>query len=421
MKDNNKEVINILDIILVFLRNSKIIFVLTGISLILVLVLSISSLIIPSDSPFNLLPNIFKPQSKILMTLPGDSGGVLSSIAGSGGGIGSLLGLVGGGSLTQDVGDFVKYLFELNEIRDKIIDEFHFIDKYKIELFPITSARKEFGDRFTIEMNLEKTIVTIGFQDIDPEFATQVLNRTVELIVSKYGEISRRNISRKLIFLKESLEVTEKNYMKAQDDFIAFQKEHDIYDVTSQAKQTIVYIAELKAKLAKIELELKKLLEFYSEDDPKILRKKKEIEAAKEVIADSEKGAGIFSGQFIPKDMIPELTREFLNLQLELNIQAAIYKMLREQYEAAQIEELDTTARFQILEKGEIPEKKDHPSRVLLIIIVTFATFVFSVIIAFIREFFRNANKYPEEKVKLAEIKTELTKFNIFKRNKNKV
>lgn len=419
MTENNKnnDIISILDIILVLVKNKAMIFLITFCAVIIIVGISLLSLILPAKSPFNFIPNVYRPEVKILISLPGEKSGTLSSLAGSSE-FGALLGLMGGDSVTQGVGEFVESLFELNEIRDKIIEEFDFIQKYNITNFPITNAREEFENRFTLNMNSENTILTIGYEDTDPQFATKVLNRTITEVVFKYTEITRSNKSKKLTFLEDSLELTEKNYTKLQDEFIAFQKEYGIIDISTQAEQSILYIAKLQAELSKQEIEVKKLLEYYQEDDPKVVRKKKEIETAKQVITEAENGIGNYSGQFLPKSIIPELTREYLNLELELNIQAAIYKMLREQYEAARIEELDTTNRFQILESAEVPEKKFRPSRGILCIIVTLFAFLFSVIVAFIREYLKGVKKNPREREKLSYIKTEFNILKFLKRKK---
>lgn len=413
--DKNRSTFSVLDIILVLLKNKLMIFLITFAGMVFILGISVLSLILPPGSPFNYLPNIYRPKAKILIALPSEAGGKLSAV-GRSREVSTILGMMGEGAVSPNVGKFVKDLLDLNEIRDKIIDEFNFIERYNIRKFPQTTAREVFKKKMAL--NLEETIITLGFEDTDPVFATNVLKRVIEEVISKYSEITHGKISKKVVILKESLKITEQNYKKIQDKFIAFQKEHGIIDISFQAKQSIDHISSLKANLAKKELELIKLLEYYSEDDPKVIRKKKDIETARQVIAETEKGIGIYSDQFLPQDIIPELTREYLNLELELNIQAAIYRMLREQYEATRIEELDTTDRFEILETAEIPERKIKPSRVSICIIFTISVFFLSILLAFLREYLRNAKKNPGEREKLSNIKTEIFIFKLFNRKK---
>lgn len=418
MAENNKDrsTFSILDIVLVLLKSKLMIFLITFISFAFIIGVSVLSLILPPGSPLNFLPNIYKPKAKILIALPGSGEEGKLPAAARSSQVSALLGVMGEGSYSENVGKFVKELFDLNEIRDKIINEFDFIKRYNINQFPITTAREVFKKKVSVDVNLEETIVTIGFEDTDPKFATRVLNRAIEEVISKYGEITRSSISRKVTILEGSLKVTEENYRRLQDEFIAFKKEHGIFDISMQTRQSIDHISKLKADLTQKELELIKLLEYYSDGDPKVIRKKKDIETAKQNIAEAEKGIGIYSDQFIPSDFIPELTREYLNLELELNIQAAIYKMLREQYEASRIEELDTSDPFQLLEAAEVPERKNKPSRVTVSIIFTLAAFFISILLAFIREYLKYAKRDPGESEKLTHIKSEIFIFKLFKR-----
>ncbi|MBN2531713.1 MAG: hypothetical protein JXB88_02415 [Spirochaetales bacterium] len=419
MKENNKNgnSFNILDIILVLLKYRLMIFLVTGITFVLILGISIISLIIPPDSPFNLLPNEFRSTAKILITLPGsdsDTGKFSTMIKAQE--MSALLGVMNQG--TQNTGKFIQELLQLNEIRDKIINKFNFIERYNIQQYPVTASRELFMGKMIFEVNLEQTVVTLGFEDIDSVFATDVLKMAIEEIVSKYNEISHKSLSRKIKFLEESVQVTEENYRKIQDKIISFKKEHGIIDISLQTKQSIEYLSKMKAQLVSNELELKKLLEYFSENDPKVLRKKKDIENAKQIITETEKGIGIYSDQFLPSDVIPELTREYLNLELELSIQASVYKMLREQYEAAHIEEMNISDPFLVIEDAAVPERKIRPSRVIICIIVTISAFFISLFIGFIKEYLKKAKDDSGEREKLAGIKSELSAFRLFKRKK---
>ena len=101
---------------------------------IFIVFISIYSLLIPNESSYNILPNIFIPEVKILISLPGDSSGSLSSMVNSGN-LGSLLGLMGENPESEQIGGFLRDLLNLNEIRDKIITEFGFIERYNIPRF----------------------------------------------------------------------------------------------------------------------------------------------------------------------------------------------------------------------------------------------------------------------------------------------
>lgn len=80
---------------------------------------------------------------------------------------------------------------------------------------------------------------------------------------------------------------------------------------------------------------------------------------------------------------LPSISLTTTKLQLELEAQQQVYKQLKTQYELLKIEMQSETPVFQIIERPEAPDKKSRPSRGLLCIIVTFASFFVSVFTAF--------------------------------------
>ena len=105
---------------------------------------------------------------------------------------------------------------------------------------------------------------------------------------------------------------------------------------------------------------------------------------------------------------LPELSARFLNLTRDLQIIQTIYSGLRSQYETVRIEEMNNSSRFQVIETAEVPEKKSWPRRSVICVVVTMAAFFFSVLAAFIKEYFVRARRDPVEAMKLDDIKRML-------------
>jgi uncharacterized protein involved in exopolysaccharide biosynthesis len=79
--------------------------------------------------------------------------------------------------------------------------------------------------------------------------------------------------------------------------------------------------------------------------------------------------------------------------------------MLQQQLEATKLEEMDTSQTIQTVEQAEIPEGKAFPSRGKILVIVTVVGLFFSVLLAFVREYFEKARLDPVEGEKLAAIR----------------
>jgi uncharacterized protein involved in exopolysaccharide biosynthesis len=132
-----------------------------------------------------------------------------------------------------------------------------------------------------------------------------------------------------------------------------------------------------------------------------VVKVRNEIEQLQNLIDELKGGFRVYSAEGIPQTQLPEVTRRYLNMQLDLEIQQSIYAMLREQYEAAKIEEADTSRTFQVIEWAELPEVKHGPSRGRLCVIVTITAFFLAVFAAFVREYLERVRQDPIESRKL--------------------
>jgi uncharacterized protein involved in exopolysaccharide biosynthesis len=170
-------------------------------------------------------------------------------------------------------------------------------------------------------------------------------------------------------------------------------------------------LAKFEKTILEKELELKTLQEYLGDNDSRVVRLKKQIEQTRGLMHEFKTGFKDYSAEYPPLDIVPDLMVEYSKYELELRIQGTIYKMLREQYEAARIEEADKSLSLYILEEPEIPEKKFGPSRSFIMILSVFAFFSFGIIISLIREKIKKMKLDPEEAEKLENIKKSLKLF----------
>jgi tyrosine-protein kinase Etk/Wzc len=406
--ENNEDIqknnyINILDIILVLKRNILFIFIFTTIIAAIIVSINLLSIILPPDSPVNLLADLYKPEAKILVRLPGRNDAFAAALQNSE--YGGIIGLLAGGSDVRAAGELTKIIIFLNEIEDKIINEFDFVTRYRINYHKRTKSREIYKNKIGIEMNESNSVLNLSFIDTDPEFATKVVNKIVAEITEKFKEILYILARQKTDFMESNLILAEKKYNELQNEIVAFQEENGVFDMTEQARETITNIAEMQIELAKMEMELESLLDYYDEKAAIVNRKQMEIARIKRLILDFRKGFDDLSGSFIPQDNIPKIRRKYMVLKLEYEIQSQIYTMLKQQYEVVKIAERDENPDFMILQYAEVPEEKYEPKRVLICMLVTIAGFFCAIIFVFIREYFKSFENDPESRKKLEELK----------------
>lgn len=349
----DEDTISLLDLIGVLAKRWKFIFFASLIAAILIVAYSIYTIKTPHDAFMNQLPNIYKPQVEVRLQEEGSS--AASVLGSSGSGLGALAGLAGiSGGKSSNVA-LAQDLIKGNTIVDRLAEEFDFPERYDIEEKIVPTTRKMIREKLATEFDSESGILTISFSDVDPEFATLVVNRAVALLEVRFKELTMEKVLNKKQFLEERLEEVEKDLKQAQKNLINFLIENGVVNI----------------------------------------------------VVDSESGSTeLVFARYVPQGERYAITAQYFELERDRTILEGVYKLLMNQFEQTKIEEMDDSKTFQILEIAEVPEIKDGPSRGKICIIVTLSAFFLSIFLSFIMEYFEKAKKDPLESQKLESIKS---------------
>ena len=397
---NKSETISTMDFLYVFIRRRRLIFFSTLIIALATFFYGMLSLRMSSDSPWNLLPNIYRPEAKVLLQ---DDNEPLNALAAYNPALSLVVGSGGNSSAA-----LAQELLTGRTLIDQIVEEFNLIDYYGIKENPRTNSRNEFLEALSFELNEESAVLSVFYEDKDPVFATIILTRVIEYLELRFRALTMETVLLKKQFLEDRLQAVRVDLDQAQDQLIEFQREYGIVDLTSQSNESVIMIAEYKREILSKQVKLQGLLEYLPEGDAAIVRLKNEVKILKQLIEEMQTGFQEFSGLTIARDELPRISIEYLSLKRDVKLQEGIYALLREQYEKARIEETDTSKPFQIIEVVDTPEVKYWPRRSIIVALVTLITFILSILVAFILEYFERVKSDPIEGPKLVAIKESL-------------
>jgi capsular polysaccharide transport system permease protein len=363
--------------------------------------------LLPTDSPLNRYPDYYLPTVRVLIREGSQSNPLASALNQSG--LGSLSGILGvttsgGISLAKLAESLLK---DANIISDAVASEFGFTEKYGLSELAKTRERSKFKSALTIESDEETGVLKIGYRDINAAFATRVVNRTVELLEEQFRSLTLDRVLRKKRYIEESIASVEAEYKKASSELTAFQTKYGFLDF-SQVSESVRQIASLQSQIISKQLSIALLQGSVPENDPRIVQYRNEIAQMQRLIDEMKGGPKDFSLGVVAANQVPELSVQYLALQRDVQIQQSLLATLKQQYEAAKIEEMDTSQTFQVIEKAEIPETKAGPGRARMIVFVALGTFLIASLIAFLMEYFERAGRDPVESEKLRYIRETL-------------
>ncbi len=408
-KKTPDDTVSLLDLVAVLARRRWLIIITTGAVAGLTVILLLVMMIIPSTSPWNLLPETYRPVAKILVEDP-TKGSTLSSIM-SQSGLGALSGLVGGAGGKASSASLASALLASNSLRDTIVREFDLmrvlgLDKSKT---PRTAARKAVGGATYSKFDEKSGILELGYKDIDRERATLIVNRMVDLLDGEFKRLTVDRASAKRAYLEQSVAAVEKETRRLSDDLIAFQARYGVVDFTTQASENTRAIAQLQSQIVSKQMELELQKKYVPESDSRIVKLKAELAGLQKLMTGLKEGGSEFSTGPVSQKTIPALSLQYLGLKRDVEISQSTLALLKQQSELAKLESMDTSATFQVVERADVPELRFSPARTKTAVIATVAGFFVSVLVAFVVEYFHRAGQDPAESQKIAVIRSQLS------------
>lgn len=324
-----------------------------------------------------LLPNVYTARTLILPAQ--EDKGLSSAMMAQLGGLAGIAGGTVGGATNADL--FVS-LMKSDAVKDPIIDRFKLLDVYGKQYRTDTS--KKLGMNSVISAGRKDGIITIAVDDTDPKRAAEIANTYVDELGKLVVRLNVSGAGQNRVFLEERLTKAKADLAKAADDLKSFQSLHKTMNLTEQATASIAGIAKLRAELASSEVQLNTLRRTHTETSQEVKNMAMTVAQLRGQVARLE-GSG--NGGAIPTmGAAPALGEEYLRLMRQFKIQENLVELLAKQYEMTRINEAKDMAPFQIIQRARQPELRSKPARAKIIVSVSIAFFLFSLLLAFAME-----------------------------------
>jgi len=390
--ETDDDEIDLLDLLATLLRHKRMIIRVTFAGAAAALTVSILSLLLPPSLGF--LPTVYTPKAQMLVSQA--SSGLSSMLSSSGlGSLASLAGISAGGSSN---GELAVAIATSNTTIDELNAEFDFTARYKVKKYKNAETRKAFKERFSAGLDETTGILSLSYEDYDPDYAMRVVNRSVEILDRRFMALGGSKAMEQKRLLETKLVDVQADMTRLQNEMQGFITRYGVLNVEAMATEQVTVMARLRAELIMKDIEIENYQKFSTIEDPVIRRLKSERASIATAIAEVESGkSGVLPSQ---KD-IPALAFEYAEIQRDLMVQTEIFKLLTQQYELAKMSAEGQEPSFQVLELAEAPDKKSGPSRGMICVVATMAAFFLAILLAFVLEAIKNIKADPDAMAKL--------------------
>lgn len=349
----------------------------------MVLFITVAAVVIASVYAF-MLPDVYSAKT---MVFPGEEDkGMVGAMVAQLGGVAGAVGGLGGNSKAE----LYVTMLKSETVKDSIIDRFKLMQLYKADYR--ADAYNALDAKTTISLGKKDGVITITMDEADPKLAAAIANEYVEQLGKLASQLNMSKASDNTVFLEKRVAEARTNLRHAEDALKEFQTKNKAISVTDQAKATVEGVAQLRAQLALIEVELGALRARFTESSQEVKLAKENAANLQHQIAKLE-GNGTGSSTIPSVGAMPQIGNEYLRLMREFKIQEALVEMLTKQLELSKYSQAKDVSPFQVLQRAKVPEFRSKPMRRKIVKIAAVFSFIFSVSFAL---FLEGVSNMPE-------------------------
>lgn len=322
-----------------------------------------------------------------------------------------LLGQIGmfAGLSARDLGlrnpsDIHAAVLKSRSVSDSLIRRFDLQKVYGARR--LADAQAELEDSTRIQMKPEG-VISIAVDDKDPKRAADLANGYVEELDSLNQKLAISEASRRRVFFESQMAKVKDELSEAEAALRKTQETTGVLEVGAQTRAVIESVANIRAQITLREVELYRLQASATEQNPDVVRLRRELKALRQQLTQAERTEVARSGAQPSTQGMPQAGLEYVRRLREVKYQEAVYEFVSKQLEAARLDEAHNVSLVQVLDRAVVPEVRSSPHRMAITLIGAFLGFFTAVAFLLVREVWQAKQEDPAIAARIQEIRTE--------------
>ncbi len=362
---------NIFNLLLIFARQKKLIIIVT-------LIVSVAAVIYSLLTPQIWTSRAtFKPDAASAgMTINiGDLGGIMSSLL--------------GGSSGDAQGALI--ILRSRTMNEDVIRKFNLVQYFRIReadsLKAMDIALEMLkGEVLGTVLNPENGLISLSISTKDKQLSKDMADYYLSRLDNYNRELKLTKGKRNRQFLESRVHSVRGEIDSLAQALKDFQKKNKAIDVTTQMSSLITLYSEAVSQKMIADLELEMAKQNFESESPLVRDLKLRQKVISDRIKDLEKSSGQVKPSYIMDiDKLPDLTLQYTQLMINLEIQKKVFEFIYPQFEAARIEEMRDMPTIEIIDQPRLAGMRSHPRRAMICIIAAVLAFLFSLVLAYVK------------------------------------
>jgi uncharacterized protein involved in exopolysaccharide biosynthesis len=385
--------ISLLDLLIMLAERKRIIFWVTASFALLAIVISLL-LPVRYTATVTLLP----PQQNSSLSSQ------LASQLGSLGGVAALA--TGGSNLLKNPNDMYVGMLRSRTVEDAIIQHFGLMQVYHKRY--LSDARKRFEQYTTVDGSKDG-LIRISVEDRDPHRSADIANGYVDQFRDLSQHLAITEAEQRRMFFEQQLKQATQNLADAEEALKETEQKTGLIQLDSQARALIESAAALRAQITAKEVQIQGMRTYANGENAQLFESQQELDSLRAQLAKLGGNSDNPEGIIVGKGQMTEAGAEYAGRLRDVKYHETIFEILARQFELAKLDEAKEGAVIQVVDLAVPPDKRSTPKRGLIIISVTVAGFLASIIFAFLQAYLQHMKNDPETAAKLDRFHNELS------------
>ena len=322
------------------------------------------------------LPNYYRSEARVMLPESGGGSSMSSLVESVAPGASALL---GGGS----GGDYTRYLAILTSrtVAERAVERFNLVEVYDTgsKPSPVAAAVDKFQKNTSFDVSLEYNFMAIGVRDLSPRRAAAMANYLVGELNTENTRLSSESASERRVFIETRLGEAEAALDSVRAEIQAFQERSGITEPGIQGEALMSAITSASGAVAQADIYYQSLVSAYGDsgDNPDVASARAALAAARAQLDRLTSGGSALMP--VPLSELPQVGRQYAQLQQEQLIQVQIIEFVRPLYEQATFSERQVMSAVQVIDVAVVPVKKSDPKRSSIVLGITLSALVLAV------------------------------------------
>ena len=322
-----------------------------------------------------LLPNEYRATTSMLV--PDQSNSMLSSLLG-GGGARTAARFLGSGLQANQYSRSLAILTS-RQVAEAAIDSFDLVRAYEIDDAenPRAAALEELQRRATFGVDNEYEYLFVSVLDPSPRRAAEMANFFARALVVRSNALATANATSYRIFIEARYRQANRDVDSLLDATKAFQQRYGVIDIGAQTQAYFTQLSALRSEQVRQQIQVEALRQQFGPETPELRAAESALAVASQAY-DRARSGGERALPIAPEGM-PQVVREYAELERERLLQKSTLEAVAPLYEAARLEEQRRTDPVQVLDAAVAPTRKDSPKRSVLVLVATISALMVSI------------------------------------------